>query len=153
MTVARTGAVSNPPLRQRRSPVLPADRGHTDCPSATPGVTSEGRTLVLRGEPGVGKPALLDYMIGSARDLRVLRAVGREQVVACLLAAAAGSEADAAVLVVLLVPLTHVATCAARRRTGLNRCAEDIDIDIDIGRGLAREGVARGVAGVSAVVV
>jgi DNA-binding CsgD family transcriptional regulator len=36
------------------------------------------RTLVLRGEPGVGKTALLDYTIGSAPDLRVLRAVGVE---------------------------------------------------------------------------
>jgi DNA-binding CsgD family transcriptional regulator len=38
----------------------------------------ESRTLVLRGEPGVGKTALLDYAIGSAQDLRVLRAVGVE---------------------------------------------------------------------------
>ena len=36
----------------------------------------ESRTLLLRGEPGVGKTALLDDMIGSARDFRVLRAVG-----------------------------------------------------------------------------
>ena len=36
----------------------------------------ESRTLVLRGEPGSGKTALLDDMIGSARDFRVLRAVG-----------------------------------------------------------------------------
>jgi DNA-binding CsgD family transcriptional regulator len=36
----------------------------------------ESRTLVLRGEPGFGKTALLDDMIGSARDFRVLRAVG-----------------------------------------------------------------------------
>jgi DNA-binding CsgD family transcriptional regulator len=38
----------------------------------------ESRTLVLRGEPGVGKTALLDYAIASAPDLRVLRAVGVE---------------------------------------------------------------------------
>src|SRR5262245_37986077 len=36
----------------------------------------ESRTLVVRGEPGSGKTALLDDMIGSARDFRVLRAVG-----------------------------------------------------------------------------
>ena len=36
----------------------------------------QSHTLVLRGEPGVGKTALLDDMIGSARDFRVLRAVG-----------------------------------------------------------------------------
>jgi hypothetical protein len=34
--------------------------------------------LVLEGEAGVGKTALLDYAIGSASDLSVLRAVGVE---------------------------------------------------------------------------
>jgi DNA-binding CsgD family transcriptional regulator len=38
----------------------------------------ESRALVLRGEPGVGKTALLDYAIGAAPDLRVLRTVGVE---------------------------------------------------------------------------
>ena len=38
----------------------------------------ESRVLVLRGEPGVGKTALLDYTIGSAPDMRLLRAVGVE---------------------------------------------------------------------------
>jgi DNA-binding CsgD family transcriptional regulator len=38
----------------------------------------ESRTLVLRGEPGVGKTALLDYAIGAASGLRVLRAAGVE---------------------------------------------------------------------------
>jgi DNA-binding CsgD family transcriptional regulator len=38
----------------------------------------ESQTLVLRGEPGMGKTALLDYTIGSAPELRVLRAVGVE---------------------------------------------------------------------------
>ena len=38
----------------------------------------ESRALVLRGEPGVGKTALLEYTIGSAPDFRALRAVGVE---------------------------------------------------------------------------
>jgi DNA-binding CsgD family transcriptional regulator len=38
----------------------------------------ESRALVVRGEPGVGKTALLDYAIGAASDLRALRAVGVE---------------------------------------------------------------------------
>jgi hypothetical protein len=53
------------------------------------------------------------------------------------------------VLVVLGVPLTFLATCATGRRTGLNRCTEDVDI----GRGLARENAARGAAGVGAIKV
>ena len=38
----------------------------------------ESRTVVLRGEAGVGKTALLEYVIGSAQDFRVLRSVGVE---------------------------------------------------------------------------
>src|SRR5215475_15213939 len=36
----------------------------------------ESRALVVRGEPGVGKTALLDYMAGNATGCSVVRAVG-----------------------------------------------------------------------------
>src|SRR5689334_3881604 len=36
----------------------------------------EGRTLVVRGEPGVGKTALLDYLAGQASGCLVARAAG-----------------------------------------------------------------------------
>jgi predicted ATPase len=36
------------------------------------------RVLVVRGDPGVGKTALLDYLAGHAPECRVVRAVGVE---------------------------------------------------------------------------
>ena len=36
----------------------------------------ESRVLMVRGEPGVGKTALLDYLAGQARGCRVARAAG-----------------------------------------------------------------------------
>ena len=38
----------------------------------------QSRSLVLRGEAGIGKTALLDYLVASASDLVVIRAVGVE---------------------------------------------------------------------------
>ena len=52
-------------------------------------------------------------------------------------------------IVVFRVPLTLLAAGATGCRTGLDRCAEDVDN----GLGLARDDAARGAAGVSAVVV
>lgn len=37
-----------------------------------------GAMLVMHGEPGVGKTALLDYAVEEGRDFRVVRAVGVE---------------------------------------------------------------------------
>src|SRR5437588_4272963 len=38
----------------------------------------ESRSLVLRGEAGIGKTALLEHLLESASDLTVVRAVGVE---------------------------------------------------------------------------
>src|ERR1700687_2668726 len=61
----------------------PGLRGRSDECALLDGMSAagrggEGRTLVLRGEHGVGKTALLDYMVASAPDLRVVRAMGVE---------------------------------------------------------------------------
>lgn len=40
--------------------------------------SSEGRALLLRGEPGIGKSALLDFVAGRAGSMLVLRATGNE---------------------------------------------------------------------------
>jgi DNA-binding CsgD family transcriptional regulator len=59
---------------------LHARRGEREVFDRVLGAVRAGRSgaLVVRGEPGVGKTALLEYLIGSASDLRVLRAVGVE---------------------------------------------------------------------------
>ena len=38
----------------------------------------EGRTLVLQGEPGIGKTALLEHLVDSASEMTVLQATGVE---------------------------------------------------------------------------
>src|SRR6516225_7794312 len=40
--------------------------------------SGRGRALVVRGEAGVGKSALLEYAAGAAADIRVIRAAGVE---------------------------------------------------------------------------
>src|SRR5918999_1057246 len=58
-------------------------RGRSDECTLLTGLVSavrggEGRSLVLRGEAGIGKTALLEYLVESAPDLTVIRAVGVE---------------------------------------------------------------------------
>ncbi|HEY1920302.1 MAG TPA: ATP-binding protein [Streptosporangiaceae bacterium] len=48
--------------------------------------TGESRVLVMLGEPGVGKTALLEYLAGQARRCRVVRAAGAQSESALLFA-------------------------------------------------------------------
>ncbi len=71
----------------------------------------ESRTLVLRGDAGVGKTALLEHALGSAPDLRVLRAAGVESEM----------ELPFAVLHQLCVPmLDHLERLPDPQREALN---------------------------------
>src|SRR6516225_3681378 len=59
-----------PGLTDRRSECAALDR-------FVDGVRAgEGRALVVRGEPGIGKTVLLDYLAGRAAGCRVERAAG-----------------------------------------------------------------------------
>src|SRR5437588_12970970 len=53
-------------------------RGECDVLDQLAGAVRAGgsRVLVVRGEPGVGKSALLDYLAGHAPGCRVVRAAG-----------------------------------------------------------------------------
>ncbi|MEA2244863.1 MAG: hypothetical protein QOD24_4419, partial [Solirubrobacteraceae bacterium] len=62
---------------------IPMLRGRRDERAVLDGLLDDARTgrsgvLVLRGEAGIGKTALLEHAIESASDVRVLRAVGVE---------------------------------------------------------------------------
>src|SRR2546422_6614600 len=66
---------SSPPgpvLRGRRDECAVLDRLLDDARAGRSGA------VVVRGDPGVGKTALLEYVIASASDLGVIRAVGVE---------------------------------------------------------------------------
>ena len=65
-------APGGPALRGRRAECAVLDRLREGARAGRSGV------LVVRGEAGVGKTALLDYAIGSASDMRVVRASGVE---------------------------------------------------------------------------
>ncbi len=59
-------------LRGRRNECEPLDRLLAEARSGT------SRVLVLRGEAGIGKTALLEYLVRNAADCRIARAVGVE---------------------------------------------------------------------------
>src|ERR1700710_1931301 len=67
----------------RSAPEVLMLRGRQDECAVLDGLLEGARagrsgTLVVRGEPGGGKTALLEYAIEWGRDLRLLRAVGVE---------------------------------------------------------------------------
>jgi Flp pilus assembly CpaF family ATPase len=68
---------ARPPI-QRSAPELGGRREQIDVlDELIEAVRSgESRALVVRGEPGVGKTALLDYVVEHASDCRIERAVG-----------------------------------------------------------------------------
>jgi DNA-binding CsgD family transcriptional regulator len=69
-----------------------------------------GEALILRGEPGIGKTALLDYAVGEAADLRALRTCGYES----------ESEIPFAGLADLLHPvISHVGSLPVPQRAAL----------------------------------
>ena len=59
-------------LRGRRDERAVLDRLLGDALAGASGA------LLVQGEPGIGKTALLEYAVGEAQDLRTLRAVGVE---------------------------------------------------------------------------
>jgi hypothetical protein len=67
------------PLRER-APVLRGRRGECGVLDRLIEAVRAGgsRVLVVRGEPGVGKTALLDYLAGHAPGCRVVRAAGMQ---------------------------------------------------------------------------
>src|SRR6059058_3075011 len=64
----------------RRGAELPGR--HSECQLmnhiATDVLSGKSRVLTVRGEPGIGKTALLDYLVGGATGCRIARAVGHE---------------------------------------------------------------------------
>jgi hypothetical protein len=97
------------------------------------------------GVPPAGLAGRLGWRL--LQDAAFDSADRHEQVLACLLAAAAHLGADAAVLVMLGVALALRATGAACHGAAFKRRADDADI----GRGLAGHDAAGGIADVGAV--
>ena len=67
------------PESERREPLRGRDRECTQLDGLIAAVQGgEGRSLVLRGEAGIGKTALLKYLIAAASAMTVVRAAGVE---------------------------------------------------------------------------
>ena len=67
------------PNRERRPGLHGRDAECETLAALVSGVRSgHGRVLAVRGEPGAGKTALLNYAVGLAGDVRVARATGTE---------------------------------------------------------------------------
>src|ERR1700757_402089 len=71
-----TGSAESSPLG-RHAPLRGRTSELTALARLVEGVLAgQSRVLVIRGEPGAGKTALLDYLAGQAPGCRVVRAVG-----------------------------------------------------------------------------
>lgn len=68
MTISK----SAPELRGRQAESARLDQVVADVRAGT------GQVLLVRGEAGIGKTALLEYLVGAAEDCRVVRAAGVE---------------------------------------------------------------------------
>jgi DNA-binding CsgD family transcriptional regulator len=77
-STVRVGPMSADSPIQRLAPELRGRRTESDALNALieAARAGESRVLVIRGEPGVGKTALLEYVVEQASDCRVERAVG-----------------------------------------------------------------------------
>src|ERR1700730_16055886 len=65
------------PIRRRAAELIGRRRERRVVDGVMEAVrTGESRALVVRGEPGVGKTALLEYLVEQASDCRIERAVG-----------------------------------------------------------------------------
>src|SRR4051812_40514587 len=83
VVVSRPSAQSVPMAGADSSSRMPMPRGRRDERAALDGLLEDSRAgrsgvLVLRGEAGIGKTALLEHAIASPSDVTVLRAVGVE---------------------------------------------------------------------------
>src|SRR6202451_3076865 len=78
--LGRTGPMGDDSRLRGRASGLTEPRGGRRVRAQLVGAVRAGgsRVLVVRGEPGVGKSALLDYLAGRASGCRVARAAGVE---------------------------------------------------------------------------